>query len=292
LWKLAYPCNSLAYTGNTVSIPFGNPVCKILVYQQDVTSGCISDSTLFKVDSLKLEQIDDKTVKVCEGRIYNLSAPYQDNVFYNWVIEPVNAASVQGDKNSSTVTVLINHLDVPVPSINAILTRTYCGKSVTDTIVLHTKTVGIPVLSYPETVCRNELVYFSATGSGGTYIWLFDDNTSLNGNPVSKKFSTAGQHTFELKYAPANGCDTVTVQGSIFVQELPEATLSFEFELPQNLTLLNFWNEPDFSIYHTYNKPDIIGNFSINIDLLREWNAMGLDICFLPKFLSGNIHVL
>ena len=140
------------------------------------------------------------------------------------------AASVQGDNNSSTVTVLINYLDVPVPSIYAILTRTYCGKSVTDTIVLHTKTVEIPEISHPETVCRNELVYFTATGGIGTYKWFFDDNTSLTGNPVPKSFLTAGQHTFELKYAPLNGCDTVTVQGTIFVHELPEATITFDEE--------------------------------------------------------------
>jgi hypothetical protein len=61
----------------------------------------------------------------------------------------------------------------------------------------------------------------------------------------------------------------------------------FTFELPYNSSLISFWAEPDFSISYTYNYPNINGNFSFEIQLLREWNAQGIEICFFAEIAIG-----
>jgi len=230
LWKLDKPCSSPYCSGNAVSIQFGDTVCNILVYQQDVLSGCVSDSVTFQIDPFVLMPMTTTSATVCAGYSINLSAPLQEHVFYKWTLKPPNAASVQGDNNSSDVTVLVNHLDIPVPKIELFLTRYFCGFSKIDTLILHTLSVDTPAISYPATVCRKVPASFTAYNSSGSgsYLWLFDDNTSSSNNPATKAFATAGQHTFTLQYSPGNGCNPIIVHGAIFVKEPPEATVTFD----------------------------------------------------------------
>ena len=222
-WQLMPPCANDFYSGNDVSITFANSVCDIMLFQKDIVSGCLSDSTLYTVHS-PIHTAIDSSVNVCAGGLVHLWVPDQSpTVQYEWSINPTNAASIEGSNLGADVTIVANQTNYS--SAYAVIKQNFCGTIQKDSIKLNIKATA-PILNHDFDVCVNEAAKFIASGPVGNYTWIFDDGSAnLSGNSVQHSFSTSGQHFFELIYTPI-GCPPDTIQGSIFVNVLPDATVT------------------------------------------------------------------
>jgi PKD repeat protein len=222
LWKLA--CDSTFYAGDTVDITFGATICDVLVYQQDITTGCISDSVIYNVNALTLAPLNISSPQVCAGNTISLTAPWQANVMYNWTINPTAAASVKGDNLSNSVTILANNFS---NTATVTLTRTFCGYTVQDPIQLNIIIVQPPVVNFPNEICVNDTAIFSVNGPG-TCSWTFVGGTPspVTGCPQNVTYTTSGQHNFVLRYSE-NNCPPIEVRGSIFVNPLPITNIAY-----------------------------------------------------------------
>jgi len=234
LWQLASPCSSEVYSGNSVSITFGNTICDILVYQQDMVTGCISDTPLivYPVSPFVLADIDTTAQTVCAGSTIPLSVPDQrPTVMYKWYIYPTNAASVEGNNLLPDVTIVANQINnnTVINVAYAVVERTSCGGYLTmDTIKLNLVSTITPTITAPD-VCKNAPATITAVGVppfGGSYSWQFNNGNppTSTTNPAYPSFSVAGQQNISLTYT-LNGCEA-HASGTIFVHDLPAATVT------------------------------------------------------------------
>jgi hypothetical protein len=219
--------------GNTATIDYGDAVCGIRVYQRDIITGCLSDPVIYSVDVFILEPLHiAPLLNICEGETVNLSAAQQDGVLYHWTVAHTEAASVLGDDRISDVSIVVNSLSgVPTPySIMATLKREYCGTEAYDDIILTVNSAETATVTEPQNICQNTPVAFTANGiggilDGGSCQWSFDGGVAVAGNPGEATFATSGQHHYTLEYTQS-GCSPVTVEGTIFVNPVPDAAIT------------------------------------------------------------------
>lgn len=222
--------------GNEVTITYGNEVCDVAVYQVDNEYNCRSEAYLHEVDTFRLLPHGLPAITTtCAGSTVNFSVPDQSPyVTYEWIIEPANAASVDSsDHLRPSICILTNHISNVNPPylVNVILKRTYCSNiEVFDTVQLLIEDVIAPTLQYLDTVCRGDLISFSAIGgtlNSSHYSWHFDDTTHVfHGASFNRTFHTTGQVHFDLTYQPNPNCDAVTVSGELYVKSRPTVVIT------------------------------------------------------------------
>lgn len=216
-------------SGNEVTITYAWEVCDVAVYQVHNEYGCRSQAYIHEVDTLVLAPHGLPAVThTCVGSTVNIEIPNQaPNVLYEWELFPPNAASIQGDHLQPDIDVLTNHLYnfVSPTIVNMQLTRKFCAQEIVEIVRLSIEDVETPTLEFPDTVCANETVTFTANGNSNDnshYRWSFSSNAqSVYGRSVTQTFSSSGYVYITLTYSPNPDCDTVVVMDSVYVYLLP-----------------------------------------------------------------------
>jgi len=225
IWEAV--CQEGQERGYNVTIHYISTVCDIKVYQRDVVTGCLSEPTIYHVVELVPATIDTSPRTVCAGDHISLFVPYQEGILYKWSVFPIQYVSVNAPNNPD-VSILANTV-AGLSSYTATvkLRREYCGHIIEDNILLNINSTQAPTVSVlPANICQDGTVTFTANGGNGTYSWSFDDGTVITGNPVNKTFTTPGQHSYTLTYTPISGCSPVTNQRTVFVNNLPDGTIT------------------------------------------------------------------
>lgn len=224
-------CAAGPQEGSAVTIHYEDEICDVAVYQVDREYGCRSAAYIHTVDTFQLLPHGMPAVtNVCPGDLICLEVPNQSaDVLYEWRMEPVNAATAMEDFTLPHIFIRTNHLTgIPSFTVDIILLRRYCGLSEwRDTVQLLVNNLPPPVLSYPDTVCQNEVVTFTASSYPvpGISIWDFPNKT-LQGDNVLYEFSSTGFHTSTYTYQPDSECDPLTFTDSLYVVESPTVTIS------------------------------------------------------------------
>jgi len=231
-------CLDYKRTGDMVTIDYEDTVCNVKVYQRDMTTGCLSDPIIYTVNNFVLDAFNIQSpITVCAGQTLPLSVSKQDGVLYHWTIDPVRAASVEGNDHSNAVNIVVNRLanvSTPYP-ITVQLKREYCGTETYDIVILMVNDVEDPTVTHnPDPICQNMPVTFTATDNLGNILgscsWSFDSDTEViggnTGNPKQVIFKTSGQHSYTLIYNPIIGCNPVIVPKNVFVTSEPDGTIT------------------------------------------------------------------
>ena len=225
--------------GNEVTITFDNEVCDVAVYQVDNEYNCRSEAYIHEVETFTLLPHGLPSITTaCAGSTVHFAVPDQSpNVTYEWTISPANAASVfSNDHLRPSVNILTNHLANTTPPypVNIKIKRIYCSNiEVNETVLLSIEDVQQPILNCPDTVCENELITLTATGStstGSHYQWSFSDTTLIfSGTTIARKFNEPGYVYVTVTYHPNPDCNPVTVHDTIWVSSSP-TQISFATE--------------------------------------------------------------
>ncbi|HHT52122.1 MAG TPA: PKD domain-containing protein [Bacteroidales bacterium] len=247
--------------GNEVTITFDNEVCDVAVYQVDNEYNCRSEAYIHEVETFTLLPHGLPSITTaCAGSTVHFAVPDQSpNVTYEWTISPANAASVfSNDHLRPSVNILTNHLANTTPPypVNIKIKRIYCSNiEVNETVLLSIEDVQQPILNCPDTVCENELITLTATGStstGSHYQWSFSDTTLIfSGTTIARKFNEPGYVYVTVTYHPNPDCNPVTVHDTIWVSSSPYANI---IRNGNNLNVQSFLNS---NYVWTYNGEEV-----------------------------------
>ena len=256
-------CCPSTQIGDAVTIGYGSTVCDVRVYQVDAETGCRSSAYIHTVDTFQLAPHNLPYITdTCAGSTVYFSVPDQsENVIYKWTVSPANAASVVGDHLQPSVSILTNHLTTATTHLAYVtLERTYCTNLIRqETVIIRIHEVETPSLVYDSVVCENTPATFTAIGGSGVsnhYTWHFSDTTLVfHGANFSRRFPEGGNVDFTMIYQPDDACDSVTVQGSLFVRERHPGTLIYSNDTLRTLPVQGFrfqWTYNGDSICDTH----------------------------------------
>lgn len=263
VWEpVCYPSSS--EEGNEVTVTFNQGVCDVAVYQVDNEFNCRSEAYIHEVDTFHLLPHGLSAITTaCAGSSVHFNVPDQSpDVTYEWTIYPANAASIDSsDHLLPSVGILTNHLSNVTPPylVDVTLKRTYCsGLEVNETVQLLIEDVAKPILNCPDTVCEDELVTLTATGStteASHYQWSFSDTSqTFQGTSVFRRFHHPGFVFVTVTYQPDPDCDPAIVLDTIWVNSKPYA------DITQNGGNLQVQYYPNVSYVWTYNGDTVSQN--------------------------------
>ncbi len=268
--------------GNDFTVTFAQEVCGVNVYKVDNSSGCKSDPYLYNINPFILSPSNlPNTMNVCPGEVINLSCPNQEEVFYEWLVETEERATVINDKTSPNVNVLINYMaNNNYPTFYIKLKRTYCGNLISITTVQ----VNVMQQATPPTItsnnnCAGQNTVFTAIGGSSNpanYTWVIEGETYEGVNPARHAFNVGGYYTIQLTYTPDNGCEPVTVTQTIHVRNSPTITINrqgsiltgiilFDNDNPSGLNYNPKWITPDGHILGTTCAITTNGNYCFSV---------------------------
>ena len=206
----AAPCSQATLTpisNNIFTVPYGDEVCNVNVFTVDNRTGCRSEAAVHTVTAFELASIVPETLYACPQSIMHLDAPLQDNVFYEWKVQPENRASVIGDKTEASVDVIVNTMEngIYAPFVLS-LVRHYCyglKDSVAYNVVVGENNAVVTI--NPASSCQGEAVTLTATCANcGTSFeaesWKVGGINIGSSNPISHTFTQAGNIPIDLTY--------------------------------------------------------------------------------------------
>jgi hypothetical protein len=215
------------YAGNKVNITFGNSVENINVYQVDRETGCRSEAAVYHVSPFRLAAWPYQGyVRVCQGQTITLSSlrdQSEDDVLYEWKVEPAYALSIQGSHLAADLTILANYSNNLPLTARLILKRAYCDTSRYDTAYVRIGEIDPPTITHTP-VCVGQSGSFSVADESDANkdasYWYIDNNTSNPeyGIPRNLVFDNTNSHVVHLHYVSKYGCD---IDDSITITPCP-----------------------------------------------------------------------
>lgn len=204
------------YAGNKVNITFGNAVESLNVYQIDRKTGCRSDATVYHVSPFRLAEWPyQNNVRLCQGQTISLSSlrdQSEDDVLYEWKVEPAYALSIQGSHLNSDVTIMANYTNNAPSQVKLILKRVFCDTMRYDTAYVRIGEIDPPLILH-DSVCAGHPSSFSVLNESdadpnATYWYIDNDRDNPQyGIPISLVFGDTNSHVVRLHYVSKYGCE-------------------------------------------------------------------------------------
>lgn len=159
LWEWIDDNGTQQYSGTKVNITFGSVLHDINVYQVNRTTGCMSEPTVYHVQTLQLAPWPyNSIIKICPYQQRTLSSlvdQSSNGVIYRWTVIPTNAISIQDSGMAAKVKLLANYTDGSVVEAKIILMRQWCGGVQYDTVIAHVGEIDPPTIIPPDEICVN-----------------------------------------------------------------------------------------------------------------------------------------
>ena len=216
LWEWVNGSGTHQYSGNKVNITFGPELHDINVYQVNRTTGCMSDPTVYHVQTLQLAPWPyNSVIKICpyQQRTLNSLADQSNNgVIYRWTVIPSNVLSIQDEGMKAKVTLLANYTGDAVVEAKIVLMRQWCGGVQYDTVTARVGEIDAPTIIPPKVVCVNQPNRFTVSNwqeadQELTY-WYIDNNITnrVYGVPAYLSFPNIMPHVVHLHFVTKGGC--------------------------------------------------------------------------------------
>ena len=221
LWEWVDGSGIQQYSGNKVNITFGPELHDINVYQVNRTTGCISDPTVYHVQTLQLASWPyNSIIKICpyQSRTLNsLVDQSEDGVIYRWTVIPSNVLSIQDSGMKAKVTLLANKTGDDVVEAKIVLMRQWCGGEQYDTVIAHVGEIDAPAIIPPSVICVNRSNRFTISNwqeADQEQTYWYVDNNFLNrvyGVPAYLSFPNTQSHYVHLHFVSKGGCQANSV---------------------------------------------------------------------------------
>ena len=224
LWEWIDDNGTQQYSGTKVNITFGSVLHDINVYQVNRTTGCMSEPTVYHVQTLQLAPWPyHRVIKICPYQQRTLSSlvdQSSNGVIYRWTVIPTNAISIQDSGMGAKVTLLANYTDGSVVEAKIILMRQWCGGVQYDTVIAHVGEIDPPTIIPPDEICVNRSNRFTIAnweeadqehtywyiGTGSLYPII-----PIYGVPAYIDFPTTQTYNVHLHFESQGGCPAETM---------------------------------------------------------------------------------
>lgn len=157
----------------------------------------------------------DPCYRVCKNATLTYSTPLNAGSTYSWVA--TGASLILG---ATTNNVTVTWDNTPTGSLTVYETNIY-GCIDSATICIKKEDLPVAGFTHPTSVCKNTLVNFTNTSSGGTsYFWTFGDGGTSTLQHPTHTYTSGG--TFTVTLLVTNDCFcTATFSSAINVSSLP-----------------------------------------------------------------------
>jgi gliding motility-associated-like protein len=170
------------------------------------TDGCVSDTAMGSFQVLSIPTANFLVNDTCAGKpIILTAAATNGNITQQWYVDGILVAT--------TASFSSNTFTIGVHNVKHIVKNGICTDEKTGTFTVYK---APQVTGVATTACFGFDNVFTASlinppVTNPNYHWLFSDNSSLVGNPISKTFTTTGTATAKLYATSGNGCSSDTV---------------------------------------------------------------------------------
>ena len=206
-----------SYMGDSVSIGYNGEVCDVNVYHYDRELRCRSTGFIVRTldELVPLPTSLPSHITVCPGahiRWTTSQVPDQraDGMLYEWKIQDDKqyCASVQGSHQQPGVVLSVHKFAALPEHFHVILTRTFCGGSLNDTVFVTVRDHISESLTItcPPPLCKGDSATLSAPeGNTSSYLWSVEGNT-VRGNTLHHTFNNGGHIPVTLYSNPFSHC--------------------------------------------------------------------------------------
>lgn len=215
---------------------------------------------------------------VCLDQISTFSAPYYDNVTYDWSISPASAGTIIDDPSNHSVDILWHETGVHTVNMNS------CGNSSSHQIEVHE--LPTPVAIFPTDLCPGEVAAVMTTASYDTYEWKNEAGTIVSTLPspnlqagyyqvvVSNQYGCVGDTTFYINALTSIEANISTPAAEGQCPGPPSATI-YALDVPSGYTYE--WYQDGASI-------GMIGMNTININQYGTYQVLVTDVNGCSEF--------
>ena len=203
-----------SFNGNPVNVTWNaSPLYEISVTQTATTGlACTSDPVSLAINEIPSFSLTGNSI-ACMESTETYTAPFFENVDYQWTIVPADRGTVINGQGSETVEVQWNN---PGP---ASVNLSVCG--VSEAISVSVLNLPMPQVVHPAEICVGSTASVQTSVPYVSYQWFDDIGTLISTSPT---VNLDGGY-YELEVVDQNGCEGST-SFNIVERALPAITVS------------------------------------------------------------------